>query len=68
MITPNELLKQLQDENRMTELMAMQEELKMSPFGDIWNEYCERCGVPAETCKWFAEVEKYEKDVLLKRA
>ena len=51
----------------MTELMAMQEELKMAPFGDIWNEYCERCGVPAETCKWFAEVEKYEKEVLLKR-
>ncbi len=67
MVTPNEMLKQLQDENRMTELMAMQEEVKMAPFGDIWNEYCERCGVAAETCKWFAEVEKYEKEALSKR-
>ena len=50
----------------MTELMVMQEEIKTYPFGDIWNEYCERCGVLTDG-KWFEEIMKYEQDVLLKR-
>ena len=36
--TPHEALKKMQDENRLTELMMMQEELKTYPFGDIWRE------------------------------
>lgn len=66
MCTPNEMLKKLQDENRMTELMVMQEEIKTYPFGDVWAEYCERCGVAGDN-SWFEEVKKYEEDVLLKR-
>jgi len=46
--------------------MAMQEELKMYPFGDVWEEYCKQCGV-ASGMDWFEEVKAYEKDVLLKR-
>ena len=64
--TPNVMLKELQDANRMTELMVMQEEIKTLPFGDIWNEYCAQCGVEAGP-EWFKEVEKYEQEVLLKR-
>ena len=64
--TPNAALKALQDENRLTELFVMHEELKPLPFGAVWDEYCERCGIPAGA-KWFEEVEKYEKEVLLKR-
>ncbi len=64
--TPNEMLKKLQDENRMTELMVMQEEVKTLPFGDIWNEYCAQCGVVAGP-EWFKELEAYEQEVLLKR-
>lgn len=64
--TPNAALKVLQDENRLTELFVMHEELKTLPFGAVWDEYCERCGIPAGA-KWFEEVEKYEKEVLLKR-
>ncbi len=66
MCMPYGTMKQLQDENRMTELMVMQEEIKTYPFGDVWNEYCERCGVLADG-KWFEEIVKYEQDVLLKR-
>jgi len=44
----------------------MQEEVKTLPFGDVWEEYCIRCGVIADN-SWFKEVEKYEKEVLLKR-
>lgn len=64
--TPNDMLKKLQDENRMTELMVLQEEIKTYPFGDIWNEYCAQCGV-APDGEWFKEVEDYEKEILLKR-
>ena len=65
--TPNEMLKKLQDENKYTELMVMQEEMKTMPFGDIWAEYCASCGVAADTA-WFDEIQKYEAEVLSKRA
>ncbi len=64
---PHEQLKKLQDEGRMTELMVQQEAVKVFPFGDVWEEYLKQCNVPGE-CEWFAEVEKYEKEVLSKRA
>lgn len=64
--TPNAMLKGLQDENRMTELMMMQEEIKTYPFGDVWAEYCERCGVAGDA-SWFEEVKKYEEEVLSRR-
>ena len=50
----------------MTKLIVMQDELKVYPFGDIWNEYCRRCNTLADT-EWLAEVEEYEKNVLLNR-
>ncbi len=64
--TPHAALKELQDTNQLTELLVRQEEVKMLPFGDIWNEYCERCGVKAGP-EWFDEVKEYEKTVLAKR-
>ncbi|MBQ7309687.1 MAG: L-rhamnose isomerase, partial [Clostridia bacterium] len=64
--TPNASLKKLQDESNFTELMVMQEEAKMLPFGAVWAEYCKRCGVAADT-SWFEEIKKYEKEVLLAR-
>ncbi|MBQ8648934.1 MAG: L-rhamnose isomerase [Clostridia bacterium] len=65
--TPNEMLAQLQNEGRLTELMVMQEEVKMLPFGDIWEHYCKTEGVAAGT-EWFKEIEEYEKEVLSKRS
>ncbi len=67
MTTPNAELKALQDGANFTKLMVMQEEYKTLPFGDIWEEYCERCGVKGDA-SWFDEVEAYEKEVLSKRA
>ncbi len=64
--TPNAALKALQDENKLTELLVMQEEIKTLPFGDIWAEYCARQGVAADKA-WYEDVVKYENDVLLKR-
>ena len=64
--TPNEMLKKLQDENKMTELMVEQEAAKTLPLGDIWNEYCARCGVVSDK-EFYAEIKKYEDEVLSKR-
>ena len=66
LLTPNDDLKQLQDTDRFTELMVRQEEMKTLPFGEIWSEYCRRCGVP-EDGQWFPMVQQYEKDVQLAR-
>jgi len=64
--TPNEHLKELQNENKLTELMMLQEEMKTFPFGDIWEEYCKQCNVIADS-NWFQEITAYEKDILSKR-
>ena len=59
-------LKELQDKDNFTKLMVIQEEIKTLPFGDVWNEYCRRCGKPLDG-EWFAAVEKYESEELIKR-
>lgn len=66
MCLPNEELKRFQNESRFTELMVKQEEAKMLPFADVWEEYCRRCGVTAGP-EWFEEIKKYETEVLSKR-
>jgi len=66
LLMPNEKLAKLQEERRFTELMMEQEELKTYPFGDVWDYYCESHGVPVKEQR-FAEVEKYEKEVLAGR-
>lgn len=65
--SPNEMLAELQKENNMTKLMVIQEQLKTMPFGDVWNKYCEECGVKADDSEWLDEILKYEKEVLSKR-
>ena len=57
-------LKKLQDENNFTELMVRQEELKTMPFGAVWEEYLRRESIPQD---YFAEIRRYEADVLSKR-
>ena len=65
--TPNEMLKELQNTNQLTKLMVMQETVKMLPIGEVWDEYCRREKV-AEDLKFYDEVERYEREVLSKRA
>lgn len=63
--TPHQELRRLQEEGNWTELMVRQEAVKLLPFGDIWNEYCEQCNTPED--KWYEEIRQYEKEVLGKR-
>ncbi|MCD8301264.1 MAG: L-rhamnose isomerase [Clostridiales bacterium] len=62
---PHEALKTLQDEANWTELMVRQEQIKTLPLGDVWEEYCRRCGTDDEG--WFEEVKRYEREVLVNR-
>ena len=66
LLQPNETLRRLQDEGRFTEKMALMEDAKTLPFGDIWAEFCRREGVPADG-EWFPTVSAYERDVLSRR-
>ena len=67
LLQPNDKLKELQNNGEFTELMMLQEELKLYPFGDVWNYFCGQCSVP-EKEDWFKEVQQYENEVLSKRA
>ena len=64
LLQPNDKLKKLQDENNMTELMVLSEELKMLPQGDVWEEYLTRCGVPSD---YLTTIKDYEKKVSVNR-
>ena len=57
-----------QDEYAMdyTARLAHQEAYKVAPFSAIWDEYCQRQGVPGEG-EWLDCVRQYEKDVMSKR-
>ena len=66
LLTPHTNLKALQDAEKYTDLLMMSEELKSYPECIVWEEFCNRCGVPADQ-SWFEEIVKYEKDVLSKR-
>jgi len=66
LLTPNKRFAELQQEGNFTELMALQEELKLYPLGDIWDYFCEKHHVPVRQ-NWFDDVREYEKTVLLKR-
>ncbi len=66
LLEPADHYKSLQDAGNFTRLMAEREALKLYPVGDVWDAYCAKENVPAES-EWFAVVEQYEKDVLVKR-
>ena len=66
MLQPNDKLKAMQDSANFTELMVVNEELKLYPFGDVWNYFCEINHVP-QRGEWFSAVKDYETEVLSKR-
>ena len=66
LLAPREKFAALQDAGDFGELMALEEELKLCPLGDVWDRFCEMNEVP-ERGLWWREVKKYEKDVLSER-
>lgn len=66
LLMPHADLKAIQDQGKFTQLLVQQEELKTLPFGEVWKEYCDSCGVLADG-QWMKVVENYENSVLRKR-
>lgn len=64
MLQPDAKMKELQDNADASELMVLMEEMKTAPFGDIWEKFLAREGVEKN---YFAEIKKYENEVLLLR-
>ena len=64
LLEPNAKMKALQEENDITSLMVLQEEMKTAPFGAVWNEYLK---AENTSVSYIDEVKKYEKEVLVNR-
>ena len=66
LLTPWNLLKEAQDKYDHTRVLALQEELKTLPWGEVWDEYLKQQGMVSDA-KMFEDVREYEKEVLSKR-
>lgn len=65
-LEPTKMLQKLELDGDYTSRLALVEDLKIYPFGAVWDYFCEKEGVPVRDT-WLSEVKKYEQDVLLKR-
>lgn len=63
LLTPEKKLADYQNSADYTSLLVVSEEIKTAPFGAVWNELCERAGMPAGL-EWYEDVKEYERDVL----
>ncbi len=63
LLEPTETLKQYELDGNYTARLAMLEELKSMPWQAVWDEFCERNGVPVGI-RWMDEIHSYEHDVL----
>ena len=66
LLTPWALLKKAQDNYDHTQVLALQEELKTLPWGEVWEEYLAKQNMVSDK-EMFADIRKYEKEVLSKR-
>ena len=66
LLEPGYLLAQYEDEERLFERLALQEELKNMPWNAVWDMFCLQNGVPAGD-GYISEIQQYEKNVTSKR-
>ena len=66
LLMPHEQLAKMQKDGNFTDVLALNEELKMYSFGVVWDYFCNQNGVPVRE-KWLDDVKIYEKNVLSKR-
>lgn len=66
LLEPVAQLSEYEISDRNFQKLALMEEGKAMPFGDVWNMFCLRNNVPAGA-DFIKEIEKYEADVTSKR-
>jgi L-rhamnose isomerase len=67
LLEPRTELRRAEESDDYTTRLALLEEAKMLPYAAVWEEYCERAGVPAGP-GWLKEVKAYESTVLSRRS
>jgi L-rhamnose isomerase len=67
LLEPTAKLREMEAAGDYTGRLALLEELKMMPFGAVWDYHCERSEVPSGM-RWLDEVRRYEREVLSQRA
>ena len=66
LLEPVAKLGELELTNRNFQKLALMEEAKAMPFGDVWNMFCLRNNIPAGA-DFIPDIEKYEAEVTSKR-
>jgi L-rhamnose isomerase len=66
LLEPLDRLRRFEAEGDTTSRLALLEEAKSLPFGEVWNEFCRRQDVPGGF-DWMDTVKRYEAKVSLKR-
>ena len=66
LLEPIEKLRAYEANGQNFERMALLEEMKSLPWGDVYNYYCLKKGITAGEA-YIADIQKYEKEVTLKR-
>lgn len=66
LLQPNDKMKELEAKGDVSARLAYTQEFKAAPFSLVWDYYCEKTG-KGVGLEWLSDVQKYEKEVLLKR-
>jgi L-rhamnose isomerase len=66
LLEPLDRLRRFEAEGDSTSRLALVEEAKSLPFGEVWNEFCRRHDVPPGF-EWMDTVKMYEAKVTAKR-
>ena len=66
LLTPWKLLKEAQDQGDHTRVLALQEEIKTLPWGEVWDEYLKRQGMVSDS-QMFKEIREYERKIFPSR-
>jgi L-rhamnose isomerase len=66
LLDPSDLVQRLESEGKLAQKLAMMEEAKTLPFGDVWDELCRQADVPVGRA-WISELDAYEQNVLAAR-
>jgi L-rhamnose isomerase len=66
LLEPSGTLRTLELAGDYTGRLALVEDLKTMPFGDVWEEACRRADIPGAHA-WLEEVRRYEREVLSAR-
>lgn len=65
-LEPSDKLRDIEQQGRYFERLALLEELKSMPFGAVWDYHCMKADVPVQS-DWIDDVSLYEADVTSKR-